>query len=52
LVFWSNQLFPIDHVMSDLRYQIEESFRENNITIPFPQRDLHIKREDLFSKEG
>ena len=46
LVFWSNQLFPIDHIMSDLRYQIEESFRANNVTIPFPQRDLHIKRED------
>jgi small-conductance mechanosensitive channel len=49
LVFWSNQLFPIDHVMSDLRYQIEESFRVSNITIPFPQRDLHIKSGDSLS---
>jgi small-conductance mechanosensitive channel len=49
LVFWSNQLFPIDHIMSDLRYQIEESFRVSNITIPFPQRDLHIKSGDSLS---
>jgi len=47
LVFWSNQLFPIDRVQSDLRYQIEEAFRLNNITIPFPQRDLHIIQGDL-----
>jgi small-conductance mechanosensitive channel len=29
-------------VRSDLRYRIEELFRENAITIAFPQRDVHI----------
>ena len=31
------------HVGSDLRFAIDAAFRENNISIPFPQRDLHIK---------
>ena len=32
-------------VSSDLRYDIDSAFREYNITIPFPQRDLHIIRQ-------
>ncbi|MCB9847869.1 MAG: mechanosensitive ion channel [Phycisphaeraceae bacterium] len=27
---------------SDLRYRIDELFREHNITIAFPQRDVHV----------
>ena len=30
-------------VSSDLRFAIDRAFRENNIEIPFPQRDLHFK---------
>jgi len=29
-------------IKSDLRYQIDKIFRENNIQIPFPQRDVHL----------
>jgi small-conductance mechanosensitive channel len=29
-------------VRSDLRFRIEELFRENGVTIAFPQRDVHI----------
>lgn len=29
-------------VMSDLNFEIDRAFREAGITIPFPQRDLHI----------
>lgn len=42
LVFWSNQLFPIEEVKSDLRFNIDAAFRDNNISIPFPQRDVHM----------
>jgi small-conductance mechanosensitive channel len=42
LIFWSSHLFQIEKVQSDLRYSIDKAFRENNITIPFPQRDIHI----------
>lgn len=29
-------------IKSDLRFEIDKKFREHNITIPFPQRDVHI----------
>jgi small-conductance mechanosensitive channel len=29
-------------VRSDLRFRIDDLFRENNITIAFPQRDVHL----------
>ena len=29
-------------VVSRINFGIEKAFRENNITIPFPQRDIHI----------
>lgn len=32
-------------IISDLNYAIDKAFRENNITIPFPQRDVHLLRE-------
>jgi small-conductance mechanosensitive channel len=28
---------------SDLYFAIERKFRENNIEVPFPQRDLHLR---------
>ncbi len=30
-------------VISDINFSIDEKFREHNIEIPFPQRDLHIR---------
>ena len=47
LIFWTNQLFIIEQVKSDLRFMIDEAFRANNIEIPFPQRDLHVKNMPL-----
>lgn len=32
-------------IISDLNYAIDAAFRENNINIPFPQRDVHFFRE-------
>ncbi len=31
-------------VISDLHYAIDNLFRENGVTIPFPQRDVHISQ--------
>lgn len=31
-------------VSSDMRFEIDRVFRENNIEIPFPQRDIHVKQ--------
>ena len=30
-------------IASDLRFAIDQAFRAADITIPFPQRDLHLK---------
>jgi small-conductance mechanosensitive channel len=43
LIFFSKQLFRIELVKSDLRFAIDKKFREHKVTIPFPQRDLHVK---------
>jgi len=40
--FWANQTWMIETVKSDLRFEIDKRFREENIKIPFPQRELHI----------
>ena len=32
-------------IISDLNYSIDDAFRYNNITIPFPQRDVHFFNE-------
>ncbi|MCB9257140.1 MAG: mechanosensitive ion channel [Chitinophagales bacterium] len=43
LLFWSSEYQQIEDVRSDLRFMIDIAFRKHNISIPFPQRDLHIK---------
>ena len=43
LLFFSENLFGIEKVKSDIRIIINRKFIENNISIPFPQMDLHIK---------
>ena len=42
LYFLTTEIFRIEIIKSDLRFMIDKSFRDNNISIPFPQRDLHI----------
>ena len=44
LVFWAEAQGDRDlrMIRSDLRYRIDELFRENGIVISFPQRDVHL----------
>ena len=42
LVVTLNDSFQAHVPKSELRFAIDKIFRENNITIPFPQRDIHI----------
>ena len=42
LIFTLDESFMASIPSSDLRFRIDELFRENNIEIPFPQRDVHI----------
>lgn len=45
LVFSLNNSFEARFVQSDLRFAIEKVFRENNVKIPFPQRDVHLIKQ-------
>lgn len=40
--FFTSNSFADPRIKSDLRYKIDSLFRENNISIPFPQRDIHV----------
>ncbi len=44
ILFWSNKMMPVEFIKSDIRFLIDQSFRKNNIEIPFPQRDVHLKQ--------
>lgn len=46
LLFYTKNMFIIEFIKSDLRFAIDKKFRENNITIPFPQRDVHMYKTD------
>ena len=42
LYFFLNDSFAAPRIKSELRYKIDAKFRDNKISIPFPQRDVHI----------
>ncbi|MGS2726674.1 mechanosensitive ion channel family protein [Psychroserpens sp. BH13MA-6] len=42
LIFTLADSFKAQFPKSDIRFEIDKLFRENNVTIPFPQRDIHI----------
>lgn len=51
--FWISPRSVLDYrqIESDLRFKIDELFREHDITIPFPQRDLNFKASPPISVE-
>lgn len=46
VLFYSQEIFRIEKIKSEIRMTISRKFDENNITIPFPQRDVHFKGGD------
>lgn len=42
LFFWATNTWVVENLRSDLRFAIDQAFREHKVVIPFPQRDLHI----------
>ena len=44
LYFWTSNNFGVEIMKSDLRFMINKKFKENNVQIPFPQRDIHMKK--------
>ena len=51
LLFFSNNLFRIERVKSELRFAIDKAFRENGITIAFPQLDVWFKNGPQAKQE-
>ena len=48
LQVWTRQYATVPRVLrSELNYAIARSFKQNNIEIPFPQRDLHVRSGGL-----
>ena len=45
VLFFSKNVFRIEKVKSDIRLIINRKFIENDISIPFPQMDVHFKRD-------
>jgi small-conductance mechanosensitive channel len=46
LLFFSKNIFRIGKVKGDIRKIINQKFKENKVTIPFTQMDLHLKSND------
>lgn len=44
IYFFSDNLFWIERTKSDIRFEIDKQFRENQVTVPFPQQDVWIKQ--------
>ena len=42
LMFWTSDIFPVEQVKSEMRYKIFKAFKAENITMPFPQIDVHV----------
>lgn len=42
VAFSLNNSFDARFTQSNIRFEIDKAFRENNISIPFPQRDVHV----------
>ena len=45
LLFYSKTYMNIGGIKSELRFEINRLFKEHNITIPFPQRDIWIREK-------
>lgn len=49
--FWTEEVWRIEDYRSQIRFAIDQKFREHKVTIPFPQRDLHFKSSDVNFKQ-
>ena len=50
LNFYITDSFSDPRIKSELRYKIDAEFRNNNVTIPFPQRDVHLFQQAPFQQ--
>ena len=41
--FYTNEVFRVENIKSEIRVEIFKALKNNNINIPFPQRVIHFK---------
>ncbi|WP_026705856.1 mechanosensitive ion channel family protein [Flavobacterium soli] len=46
LYFYIDDGFTVPAIKSELRFEIDQQFRKHNISIPFPQRDVHLYQQN------
>jgi small-conductance mechanosensitive channel len=46
LLFWTDQFDEWLRIRSEVLFAVHDVLYANNISIPFPQRDLHLKSVD------
>ncbi|APA65186.1 mechanosensitive ion channel family protein [Maribacter sp. 1_2014MBL_MicDiv] len=46
--FYITDSFTDPKIKSEVRYKIDAEFRKHNISIPFPQRDIHLYQQAPF----
>lgn len=44
--FYTNEIFRVENIKSELRVEIFKTLKKENITIPFPQRVVHIENKN------
>lgn len=44
LRIWITRNWEMDNILSDIRFDIDRSFAEGGIKIPFPQREIHLAK--------
>ena len=47
LYFWTENIFKVEQTKSEIRRYIYDLFLENNVKIPFPQREIHMNQTRL-----
>lgn len=50
--FFISDSFSDPRIKSEIRYKIDAEFKHKNITIPFPQRDVHIFQQAPFQQSN
>jgi len=50
LLFYSDRLQKMEDIKSDLRFEIDRLFNEHDISIPFPQRRIHLQKPSDLSE--
>ena len=46
MVFWADQKWYADYYTSEIRFEIDRLFKQNGIKIPFPQRTIHMSKDE------